>query len=1273
MKHSKVSAETRDKSIKDADLGAGAWALKAVRAVSSLRGRRSGSFRSGEVAYRAAQMLVGLLAFLTVKAAFGVPMNFAAFLAMVGVLVGSQFGAVRFLVFSLVYWGVVGTAMGLSPLAAWPLSPSWWRGAAAAFQGEQTGLWPTVAAFLLAGVVWVAAGRLAARGMGRKFVALVEDWTFTRSQEAQKRHEEEVDEEFEKVGVTRSEVDDLSRRNESDRRRAIVFGGGTRRRRAEGPAVSLAKSEDAPARAATESAQRVADLAGRVEGDDARFLAGMTSGPDLGSMLGDEPSTAAPSPRPAAAADEDLDDIPGPSANRHRTASEPEDDVPGPSDASGASTATAVMEVVETVEPALPAVSAPRINPEASRGRRRKSREDLGKMIDLFNAMSREDNLRLFVNATKVKLIRLTDEDYEELRALEGGDVLITLSQDLKRGDQSRGRTAVAERQDLFDDFMTGSDSTMPTRETSGGPSTAGGDLVKALGLVHSAASGRASLGAAPVLATTPPSDAEPEDFEGDAAASVPETPAPGGSVRAAEATSADRSHGISATTSRGESVSFDVDITDSESNDPAMRRYPTPYASARVSILNHSGLSDDQKVDRLRALDRDQGASTVDMFAGDDVAMLLNLPPKIMASLREKVVRLLGEKPSDMDALQALFDRRVDLVQKDMFQRPHEYQRILGSFMTAGADIQDLVARVDTPQAREVLEHSMRLDPWFEQNLSGLRSGKLKAALPLPPRGPGVLDRFSGTVDAALRGAGFSAREAQASVPAAHGADRNGPPASEAVIDVAPVRVDAPPVPSSVPAEPVRRFQKGVDAQWTPDAQPGSEAYAAEMAEHFSMIVRRNGDRAEQSRREEEEARLRREREESEERAREDREREEQRRRDEEARLQRRQEEFFASLPRSEASHFVKSIPARFMGEDILSSIAGILEGNALASRMRHEHARQKMAFVQQWEADRRSQPDSVEELSAPGEKLQAEVGVRGGVLARALLGQVAAACGLSDDASFDEISGRLADDEEREFARWIDRIAVRGDELRGLLEAADRRERAAIAEAAREEAQRLFSPPAGGGDEERVHRLETDLEERGREAQRLREEAAAAVERAEAAERAAEERTVAAAAALRAAEEMQGRVRELEARAAVGEGDSVDAGSDDPAARVAAYLEEHLNRLDVKTDLRAYTARLETEIMVVVDLPDEAASANVLIVAGKEIPLVDVLNRFVMRAAAAVDPLLDVTKMLLVTNAEVPSEVSALALAVPELEVCPRETQTVFRSLRGYGLVLR
>jgi hypothetical protein len=1301
MKKSKVSAETRDKTIKEADLGIAGWALKAVRRTSALRGRKSGKVPTGEIGYRAAQVLLGLVAFMAIRGIFGIPFNFVSEMVLLCFLFGSQFGAVRFSLFSLVYWGIVGTVLGFL-VGMWPLSPSWWSIAAEGWSGGEAVPKIAIGGGILASVVWVATGRLAARAAGRAFSERLEAWTFERSQGVQKQRELDVETEFEKAGVSRAEVDDLARRNESDRRRAVVFGGSTRRRRAEGEGVSLAKADE-PEQVSdsSERSQRVADLAGHIDEKDEGILAGLASGPDLGGMFAStpQPTTTAPSydedddiPGPSASASRAVDaddDIPGPSANAPWSS---DDDIPGPSNAPQVSPATAIMEIAERVEAPVPAVSAPKINPEASRGRRRMSREDLGKMIDLFNIMSREDNLTMFVNATRSKLVRLTDEDYEELRTMDGGETLITLSQDLKLSDQSRGRTATAVAPVVAeDDTITRSATEMPeiTRQVA---SPAGAMLVDAMENMRTAASGRVPLGAAPAPVVQEPVDGEIEDFENEAApvvaipaVAVPpaadpadETPATPPAAEVPDESAQDgRQHEIIAVTSRGESVSFDVDISENEGTDPEMRRYPTPYASERVSILNNPALSDEQKIERLRTLDRSQGVSTVEMFEGDDFGALLNLQPKVVSALRAKVKLLLGEKPSDMNVLQRQYERRLELVEKDMFERPHEYQRILHAFMTVGAEIQDLVVRIDTPQAREIMENSIRLDPWFERNLTGLRAGSLKAPLPRPLPGPGVLDRFSGTVDAAMRGAGFAGRPQ-----AARSEAEDAPRASEAIIDVAP-RVTTP----VAPVEPVaevrsggRRFEKGVDAQWAPDAPHGSDLYNKEMAEHFSMIVRRNDAQNASAEREAHETAERNRREEND-RA--------QRQREEEDRLaraqaetdrERREAEFFATLPKSEGGPFVKHLPARFMTDRIMAAVTGIVDGHVIVSRLHQEYVTQKIAFLNDWQAGKGSQPDAVDELSAPGQRLQAEVAVRNADLAGDLLTHVAEACGLSREAPHAEILARLADDEEQEFVRRVETVRTRGEELRGLIAALDGREKSALAEAARAEARRQIGEAKADmtASGERVQQLETDLRDRAEEVDQLRADASEATARAAAAEAAATQREEAANAAIRAAAEMADRVRELEARIATTAAPAADGDGpvDEEAENLRqfeAFVADHLTPLDVQADLRAYTTKVDAKLLVVVDLPESMTTENVMIVSGHRLSLVEGLKRTVMRPAFNSDPMTDTLEVTIVTNAPLSEDVTGenLDLEGTVVTVCARDAKKLHNNLRAYGVL--
>ena len=275
--------------------------------------------------------------------------------------------------------------------------------------------------------------------------------------------------EYEEIGVKRSEINEIARRSEADRRRSIVFGGGLRRRKEPSESVSLAKDEPAP----DEISARVADLSGKVEGDDEKFLANMAAGPDLGLLGGGDDLGAGGGSDPVAG-----DDLsgglggsfvpvapaapsePGEEDKHEKTVSVPNFDIPGQAELP-AESAEVTMGVSGMLKQPEPLVSAPQINPQASQGRRRMTREDLGRLIDTFNSMNRENNISMFVTATRSKLIRLTDEDYRRAPCVRDGELLIALSYDLKRESQARSRTATSDRQKTADDFMTGGSSTM--------------------------------------------------------------------------------------------------------------------------------------------------------------------------------------------------------------------------------------------------------------------------------------------------------------------------------------------------------------------------------------------------------------------------------------------------------------------------------------------------------------------------------------------------------------------------------------------------------------------------------------------------------------------------------------------------------------------------------------------------------------------------------------------------------------------------------------------
>ncbi|MFZ3481677.1 hypothetical protein [Sphingomonas sp. 3-13AW] len=1271
MKHSNVSAEMRDKSIEDADLGVAGWARKSVRRVAKFRDKKDGYGLVGEIAIRFAQMLLGLAVFCVAKATFGIPFNFVSGVALLGMLVGSSFGAVRFSLFSLLYWAVVGAVFGFA-FGVWPLSPSWWSAAAEGWESGEAVPKVVVGGAVIATIVWVAAGRLASKALGKAFVNALELWTFKRSEDVRRQRQEDVLSEFEKVGVSRAEVDDLARRSEFDGRRAVVFGGvRARSAQTESEAVSLAKMEPSEAEPdADDAAQRVADLAGHVDSQDAELLAGLADGPDLGAMFGG--TLAVPNPvEESAGAVSHEDEVVLHSSDSMDLAGSRQEDEPGVSHATLMSPSTALADITEKVDAPAPIVSAPQVNPEASRGRRRRAREELGKMIDLFAVMSREAQVDVFVNISKNKLIRLTDEDYEELRTLDGGEVLITLSQDLKLKDQARGRSAVkpAEMNARAEGTIMGSNSNMADSDSNHGLSSAGAMLVDAMEHLRGAASGRVPLGApAPHASTTEAHvEGDAEDFEKGIL-----QPAPVRTSAVAAPSSGERPNEISAVTAEGENVSFEVAIPGNESNEAEMRRYPTPYASARVSILGNSALADKLKIEKLRELDRLQGVSTIEMFEGDDIVSLLNLPPKVMTALREKVRALLGEKPSDMTRLQTLYEKRVELVQKDMFERPHEYQRILSAFMAAAGDMQELVDRVDTPQAREILENSIRLDPWFEQNLTGLRAGRLKTALPLPAKGPGVLDRFSGTVDAAMRGAGFAGTNPQAPPAPQEPAPAKAPKPSDVAVDAPTRRVNVP-EPAQEPRADARTFQKGVDGQWTPDAPKDSDVFNKEMAEHFAMMVQRNAAIKADERREAEAAAELAQREEAERVERERVALEHQARENEENERNLRVSAFFAGLPQTDTGPFVTVLPRRFATEEIMAAIASIADGHAIMSRDHHEYVAQKIAFLKDWEAEKGSQPDVVDELSAPGQKLQADISVRNGEIARDLIARVAVACGLTEDAIGDELNARLADEQEREFVRAVEKVRLRGEELRRLVEAWNKRRMAVVAEEARDEVRRHMSEaaPSDPAPSQELLDLQARLEQQEREAEELRRANEEAARRAAAAERSAAERQAAADAAILTAEGLAARVRELEASLADGGASNTDDEEGGVEQDISEILSDRMRPFEASVDLKAYLGRNDREDMLAIDLPDAIVEANEITLGEHRMPLVEGIKRGVLRPAFTANPMMDTVAVLLVTSAPLASDFTAAALGsdASRLMLCARDSKRLDRILKAMG----
>ena len=689
------------------------------------------------------------------------------------------------------------------------------------------------------------------------------------------------------------------------------------------------------------------------------------------------------------------------------------------------------------------------------------------------------------------------------------------------------------------------------------------------------------------------------------------------------------------------------------EGESKTISRFPTQFASARVAVLN-STVSDDIKVERLRAMDREHGVSTLEMFTGDDVSSMLNLPEKILRSLREKVVELMGVKIVDLNEMQKLVDLRVDLVQQDLFQRPHDYQRIKARFNIAGEDIEAMAREIDSPQAREILAQSVRLGPWFETNMAGVMSGRLKAAVPLPDRGPGVLDKFTDTVDAALRGAsgGFSFP----SIPVRR------PPQ---VIEGSAVHVDE--APASAPAgqspvldeqPPVRPLQKGVDPQWTPDLQQGSEEYVAEMAEHFQMIVRLNEERGARVRDEKIAAERKKAEEEAERQAKIEREA-----------LEQRKAEFMAKLPKADGLPLVDVLPARFMSDDVLKLVASIADSHVMAQRMMLDNASTKVRFLGEWKDRTGTDPDPIDEMNDRGSRMLADIAVRNGETAARLRGVVAMMVDLTDDATGDEIVARLVNDEERAFVARIAMMMQAGTEQKALIDGAEQRKAAQIrSDLERELSSRMSQTKE---DAARVQSLEEEARvaaERIEQAEEAERAAKAAAEEAEQTAKAAVEE------AAREKEALENKVRELEMRLAEAPQTARTAGvaEDEPEKGAIEWLESKFERFANRTGLDVFMVKRDTGIVVIVDIPDPIAGANEIIVRANSYTLIDALNKFVFSPIGNVDDVLDVTHAIVLCEGMLSPDVCArnLGLEKDKMEILTRHPVTIRSALKGEGI---
>ena len=88
MMHGKVSAETRSRTINDADIGVAGWLLKAISWASAFRKGKKGISNkiAAEIVYRSGQIGFGALLVFSFSLVFGMPLNAVSGLVIAGAL-----------------------------------------------------------------------------------------------------------------------------------------------------------------------------------------------------------------------------------------------------------------------------------------------------------------------------------------------------------------------------------------------------------------------------------------------------------------------------------------------------------------------------------------------------------------------------------------------------------------------------------------------------------------------------------------------------------------------------------------------------------------------------------------------------------------------------------------------------------------------------------------------------------------------------------------------------------------------------------------------------------------------------------------------------------------------------------------------------------------------------------------------------------------------------------------------------------------------------------
>lgn len=1217
-----MTDSAKKRLIASADLGPIGTPYQAV-----LKIRKFKSEMPGTAVYKVAQLLIGLAIVFAFRALFGVPSNTLSNALTIGFLIGAVLGgAARFAAWSAIWWGIAGIVCWLAldmPIA----SPSWWRSFhdAWANQGMKVPQWQ-LGALIAASLFWIAVGRVACRGMGVGMLRLVERATIKMSQKAEDRRVAEEAAEFDRTRVSAQEVDRVVVRSENDARRQVVFGG---QKIVKGgiPAaggVDLGKAETVEPMAAVDVAREYGSLAGTVSALDQDLISG---------AIGD---------------DDDDDGFVPSSSYGSSDASEFSSPSPSPVSAAVAVIDAAAVPAVSVVAPEMPRPATPQVrptpNPTASENSRRLMRENLGSMIGVFKIHTAHDQVEQFYKNSRVRLLRLTDEDYEELEHMDYGGEIIALSRRAKNESLTVNRDAVAVATDT-DVFLAGGAAPEPVAATPvpaptilvpdeddgeafEHPATDVADqeeedddtVVFDAPLIRDIAPGARSERFAAMLAENLPEhrpSVSAADLLATTSRALAPAPAPveapvdshvaADDVRLTDETP--EQHNIEAMSPEGTMVSFIVDDaageeTDTAANDAApsgsgddemeLRDYPLETVVEAYKEMNATR-EDYQHREVMAQFEKRTGMGILDVLQSPTASGMLQ-PAMLDPVLRtvRRAMQLSVESP--IDQLTAMHNERISIMEVEFKRAPHDFRRLQSRFNAIRGEMQKLALNNGiVPGATELMAADSQLTTEFDLRVQEKITGK-PIARPTVEEQPSPFAGVAGEI-MAMRGTAPATTGPRLPI-VGDGEDEDHVSATQDARAQAEAAVA--PAPAAAP-EPATNAEEDVVVLRLKRGSPEARAHLQSLLDEEKERERAEQERKDEERRDEEKrqaevARVEQERKDEEER-RLLAEREEQEKRDREERSA-----SFRNSIGARITPVIDAIPDRFDTPAVRSAVLFVIESSALLTQMRKDGSAARNAFSIAFAADNDRDPTSVDMMTMSIVRAENELAIQVGDRAREILSLVRDALGLPAKADMSQLRGLLQGNDETRFvdvlasqAEGADRAVALGDEYKGHL-----------ASSAAESVRATIAAEADG----RV---------------------AAAVEDASAARAAAAEETAARAAAEDLARDLQAELNDMRKRL-----EEELSRPKTPADEARKWLQEVAKPVENRSSLDAFVfERPAGDVVIVVWVPDDVYTEQQIDVDGRKAKLEEVVDRAIVRKIQGDLPFgVDVVRLLLIAN---------------------------------------